>query len=80
MPTTSPLDIPAIDLPAPGPRSARTILSSSAHVPPGRTRTLRVGRDAASRARFYLDSPAEMALLLDRLRARLDAAGGARHL
>ena len=43
MPTTSPLDIPAIDLPAPGPRSARTILSSSAHVPPGRTRTLRVG-------------------------------------
>lgn len=42
--------------------------------------TLRVGRDAASRARFYLDSPAEMALLLDRLRARLDAAGGPRHL
>lgn len=38
--------------------------------------TLRVGRDEASRARFFLDSPAEMAMLLERLRTRLDAAGG----
>ncbi|ODU10464.1 MAG: trehalose-phosphatase [Rubrivivax sp. SCN 71-131] len=34
--------------------------------------TLRVGRDAASRARFYLDSPTEMAMLLERLRQRLE--------
>ena len=39
--------------------------------------TLRVGRDAASHARFYLDSPAEMAMLLERLRARLDAGSTA---
>ena len=37
--------------------------------------TLRVGRDAASRARFYLDSPAEMAMLLERLRQRLGDGG-----
>jgi len=42
--------------------------------------TLRVGRDAASHARFFLDSPAEMAMLLERLRARLDATGGGRIL
>lgn len=34
--------------------------------------TLRVGRGAASRARFYLDSPAEMAMLLERMRQRLE--------
>lgn len=34
--------------------------------------TLRVGRDAASRARFYLDSPTEMAMLLERMRQRLE--------
>lgn len=38
--------------------------------------TLRVGRDAPSQARFYLDSPAEVAMLLERLRTRLDAADG----
>jgi hypothetical protein len=42
--------------------------------------TLRVGRDAASRARFFLDSPAEMAMLLERLRNRLDEAGTGRRL
>lgn len=34
--------------------------------------TLRVGRDARSRARFVLDSPAEMAMLLEGLQLRLD--------
>lgn len=42
--------------------------------------TLRVGRDAASRARFFLDSPTEMAMLLQRLRNLLDAADAGRHL
>lgn len=40
--------------------------------------TLRVGRDdASSRARYFLDSPAEMAMLLERLLAHLDSAGAA---
>ncbi|MCZ2439149.1 MAG: trehalose-phosphatase [Burkholderiales bacterium] len=37
--------------------------------------TLRVGRDAASRAHFYLDSPAEMAMLLERMRQHLAMSG-----
>ncbi|WP_085315328.1 trehalose-phosphatase [Derxia lacustris] len=38
--------------------------------------TLKVGRDdPASRARFLLDSPAEMPMLLDRILALADAAG-----
>lgn len=36
--------------------------------------TLRVGRDASSAARFYLDSPAEMAMLLERIRQHLGSA------
>ena len=40
--------------------------------------TLRVGRDARSRARFYLDSPADVAMLLERLRAQLDARAAGR--
>lgn len=39
--------------------------------------TLRVGRNTDSAARFYLDSPVEMAMLLERIRQRLDAAPGA---
>ncbi len=39
--------------------------------------TVRVGRDdAASRARFFIDSTAEMALMLDRLRVHAGAASG----
>lgn len=36
--------------------------------------TLRVGRDASSGARYYLDSPAEMAMLLERMRQQLGPA------
>lgn len=39
--------------------------------------TLRVGRDTDSAARFYLDSPVEMAMLLERIRQRLDHPPGA---